>query len=129
MPANLRIFRKTGLDQVIETRRGMGLQDREERRIDMQNRPNYAGVAFALERLASGHHFKNHGTERENVRASICVPTLQLFWGHVLDRAKDGSLAGQGRSLGGRTREICEEALAEVEFGQPEVQQFRTRFG
>jgi len=54
-------------------------------------------LGLSFERLLSRHHLVQHRAEGEDVGARVGVFAFDLFRRQVLQRADDGSLAGESR--------------------------------
>ena len=67
-------------------------------RVGFQNLGDQTRVALSLERLLSRQHLVENRTESEDVGARVRVLALELFGGHVLERAQNRALRRERES-------------------------------
>ena len=95
LPALVGIFGHAGSDQLIQRRRGHGLDGTDRRRLALQYCRQHAGSGLALERALAGGHLVEHGAQSEDVAARVGFLAFHLLRRHVLKRSNDRALRGQ----------------------------------
>src|SRR5690348_14526166 len=83
------IFRETGLDEVIESRRPRRMDCTNGSRLTRQDCCDGTGGSLAPEGAVTRDHFVEDSTQRKDVAASIRFLALELFGRHVLNGAED----------------------------------------
>ena len=97
LPSALAVLRQALADDAVERRRRERRRHGHRRRVALEDRPDDARLAAALEGAPAGHHLVEHGAEREDVAARIDVAPLELLGRHVEQRAEDRARPGQRR--------------------------------
>src|SRR5262245_7354050 len=65
--------------------------------VALQNRGGDARLALSFKSAPAGNHLVEHGAEREDVAARICLLTLELFRRHVGQRSENGTIGSAHR--------------------------------
>src|SRR5260370_25902125 len=96
----------------------------------MENSTDYAGLVLAFKSFAARHHLVEHSTEREDVGASVSFLPFQLFRGHILERANDGSFLCEvlGHSRQDRRPDAGKLCAGGMPLCQPEAEQLCAGF-
>ena len=92
-------LREAPTHEVRQSRRHVPVHVREVWRLQRQDGVQGLERALSLERPAAGEHLVEHGTEREDVRASIDDLAAHLLRCHVASGAGDERARDRGRSF------------------------------
>ena len=95
LPAGVGILGEALFDDSIERGGGDRLKLRDRRRLRAHDRRDQTRLAFPFEGLPTGEHLEEHGTESEQIRASVDVFAFELLGRHVLHGAEDRPRVGE----------------------------------
>jgi hypothetical protein len=99
---------------------------RGRRRLVLEDRGDEARPAPTLERPMTGDRLIKHAAERPDIASRVGLSALELLRRHVLHRAENGALRGDGRRQWRRRRGAdIHHSTGGFWLRQPEVEQLR----